>query len=802
MVVIKAIFGSVCEAASTTLVVNKGFVPPLDNPLDVIGVIEDEEKFGNLDDEDSIHLCLILALEVIFMGRNVIQKHSDEHYFGLKKDRMYVPTYTLSGFVFAFQVWIFESFERCNGWWIKDPKVIPRALEWLKKSIFQKSDCRYLFAKESRTTTDIKPTLAEYDSSWWIRSQVYFREHVPKAPVIQHHSLFETYLSKLEKSRKRAHASCRVSSSFCTTDISTNKKWLKDEVISDLNVRVFKLETIIHVLARERNEENGVLHFNEEFSSLGRDFIDSLNILFNDLIKPHDSDEDISNEKNSIEEQRFRMEEANRMRLEEDKMLQIAEVKKQKRHEFMNSTHVKTILAKLTPSKGNHVDYVTGKTNPKQLKCKFPWREDYTVVRHFWLALSCLDPSQKGWLSEEHIDLWVDYMWHGRPENANWAMYATPWSDVDQVYFPINETAQHWCLAQLDILSRLVTFYDSGYTYDYEWRDYNTHGETNVYTSLDTTTYTSALPIGFQLSSVPLHLFATNCILNMMVKLFEVDNERDFRIVRETYAMCHELNVRCEDRREQMIEMQSFLHVLVESYNLLKELQDYELEKCMELMKSICETQLKERLPIILECAKVFDKKGINQSDYCIRFKLAENVPKQGGIFGDCGVWVCIFLYRLSHGLSLDVEDPVNVALAYREKMVRFPTHNNTSGTSRVVVVRALDELAVVSNETKLPNYMRFFFLQQVAEAKAFAKLIREKADNARACLAKLVVMIGELEAMDESLMGFDILDCLKQSKELENITLKALSDLIAHAEEAIHLKEGHVDFMDLEIDH
>ncbi|GKC74379.1 hypothetical protein Tco_1120262 [Tanacetum coccineum] len=37
--------------------------------LDVIGVIEDEEKFGNLDNDDSICLCLILALEVIFIGR-------------------------------------------------------------------------------------------------------------------------------------------------------------------------------------------------------------------------------------------------------------------------------------------------------------------------------------------------------------------------------------------------------------------------------------------------------------------------------------------------------------------------------------------------------------------------------------------------------------------------------------------------------------------------------------------------------------------------------------------------------------
>ncbi|GKD86656.1 hypothetical protein Tco_1357810 [Tanacetum coccineum] len=100
---------------------------------------------------------------------------------------------------------------------------------------------------------------------------------------------------------------------------------------------------------------------------------------------------------------------------------------------------------------------------------------------------------------------------------------------------------------------------------------------------------------------------------------------------------------------------------------------------------------------------------------------------------------------------------------------------SSSSGTSRVVVVRALDELDVISGETKLPNYLR-------------------------ACLAKLVVMLGEMEAMDESLVVFDILDYLKESKELENTTLKASSNLIAHAEEAIRLKEGYVDVMDLEI--
>ncbi|GJZ50757.1 hypothetical protein Tco_0605272 [Tanacetum coccineum] len=275
------------------------------------------------------------------------------------------------------------------------------------------------------------------------------RQHVPKAPVIEHHSLFETYLSKLEKSRKHAHSNFRVSSSVCTTNIISPKKWLKDEVICELNVCVFKLETIIQVLARERNEEYGVLHFNDEFSSLGCEFMDSLNGLFQDLIQPDYLDEDISNDfvvedelrlcledeermlleqgKNIIEEQRFRVEEAKRM----------------------------SILGKLTHSKRNHIDIVPGKTNSivswveinKQrqntndsslldlLKKVKPWVEDISRLFHsldkVWLALDIERfISQQGHVkckfpwSDDYtdIDLWVDYIWHGRPNNANWAM--------------------------------------------------------------------------------------------------------------------------------------------------------------------------------------------------------------------------------------------------------------------------------------------------------------------------------------------------------------------------------------------
>ena len=32
---------------------------------------------------------------------------------------------------------------------------------------------------------------------------------------------------------------------------------------------------------------------------------------------------------------------------------------------------------------------------------KFPWSDDYTVDRNFWLRLVCLDPTRKGWLTEQ-----------------------------------------------------------------------------------------------------------------------------------------------------------------------------------------------------------------------------------------------------------------------------------------------------------------------------------------------------------------------------------------------------------------
>jgi hypothetical protein len=68
----------------------------------------------------------------------------------------------------------------------------------------------------------------------------------------------------------------------------------------------------------------------------------------------------------------------------------------------------------------------------------------------------------------------------------------------------------------------------------------------------------------------------------------------------------------------------------------------------------------------------VFDKKGIDPKLYAITFNTAQSVPTKGGTYRDCGMWVCIIFYRLAYNKSLDVLDPDQTALAYREKMAEF----------------------------------------------------------------------------------------------------------------------------------
>ncbi|GKA50910.1 phospholipase-like, aminotransferase-like mobile domain protein [Tanacetum coccineum] len=85
-------------------------------------------------------------------------------------------------------------------------------------------------------------------------------------------------------------------------------------------------------------------------------------------------------------------------------------------------------------------------------------------------------------------------------------------------------------------------------------------------------------------------------------------------------------------------------------------------------MRSCLET----KLPVLLHRTGVFASKGIDPNSYSIKFSQEQRFPPSECLIWECGVFVCLFLYRLAHGIPLAVEDPIQMALAYREKMVKF----------------------------------------------------------------------------------------------------------------------------------
>ncbi|GJZ38292.1 phospholipase-like protein [Tanacetum coccineum] len=80
---------------------------------------------------------------------------------------------------------------------------------------------------------------------------------------------------------------------------------------------------------------------------------------------------------------------------------------------------------------------------------------------------------------------------------------------------------------------------------------------------------------------------------------------------------------------------------------------------------------LDESLAMFHICSGVvtfYDSKkteGGEYPKYKISFRKAEHVPKQSAVFGDCGVFLCMFLYRLANGILLALDDPLQSTLAY-----------------------------------------------------------------------------------------------------------------------------------------
>nr|GEZ70541.1 hypothetical protein [Tanacetum cinerariifolium] len=283
------------------------------------------------------HIWMHLYDEIM----NVVCNHKNEHLEGLHKSYNYVPTYTLSSFVWAF--------------------------------------------KESNPIFDLRPTLAEYKPEWWTSTIDFLQVYIPRTPI-RKHDLLDAYLQKVSAGRERNRL-CRHISTMITNVRRSKISSLKDFVIKELNSCIFKLEAIIHVLGLER--KGGVvekLKFGDEFCHLSGDFCDELNHDFLELFESaicnsvgtqldadtEDVFDELEEEERLLLEEDIPIEEEKMVRLEEQKRLVIKEemaleVKKswgkdyrKRSYAFMNSDHMKQAMAWCAPKK--RMLYVTVRT--------------------------------------------------------------------------------------------------------------------------------------------------------------------------------------------------------------------------------------------------------------------------------------------------------------------------------------------------------------------------------------------------------------------------------------------------------
>ncbi|GJX91222.1 hypothetical protein Tco_0344548 [Tanacetum coccineum] len=135
--------------------------------------------------------------------------------------------------------------------------------------------------------------------------------------------------------------------------------------------------------------------------------------------------------------------------------------------------------------------------------------------------------------------------------------------------------------------------------------------------------------------------------------------------------------------------------------------------------------------------------------------------------------------------------------MVYSERRLTF---SRFVGPSNILARQVTDDLIDFSGETSLPKYMKFFFLQQIAETRRFINIMREEAQTARKCIAQLNTLIAEIEDMGDADDVFDTLMYLRDDIRDENTKLMCLNDAIAQAEDKIAMKEGHVKIIQADV--
>ncbi|GKA49763.1 phospholipase-like protein, partial [Tanacetum coccineum] len=239
-------------------------------------LIEDEEKFSKVSDEDAIRICLLLSLQNTFPWgehiwrqlydsiKNVSSKHKLEHLDGLRKNPNHVPSYSLYDFLFDFKIWIIESSCESDRWWTKVPELIPLAVAWTRKAEFFK--LQYFGDLFHKAPIELALTKAEFQSNWYTPSCDFFMWYAPRRPPVSIGGLYGEYLNKRsaaratkQKDNREFHPGLRGRQKGREAALIDRVRDLEGlceslltlpKEVKSLRGHIFKLESIIYRMSR------------------------------------------------------------------------------------------------------------------------------------------------------------------------------------------------------------------------------------------------------------------------------------------------------------------------------------------------------------------------------------------------------------------------------------------------------------------------------------------------------------------------------------------------------------------------
>ncbi|GKA21965.1 hypothetical protein Tco_0707927 [Tanacetum coccineum] len=528
------------------------FIFDIDGRTLELDLVKNDVAFNNLDDDDVVRVCLLLALDYVFMGQeikhvllkpivnlvdilsewdkflwgeymwrefhkrvyNVVAKHREYHLKMLGNNPRYVANYALYGFVFPLKIWGLETFSNSIHWWRKDENAIPRGVTTPNPATRGSSSSRSVHTcvrKEVRREVHVRTEVHSFVEEE-VCTQSVDKEDVPDIVVLEK-NIKEQQMQIADMQRLDHNVDNNVDHNVDNNvdhnvDHIVGDKVVLDKIFKEQQLQILDMQrrllSLEHITKTQNNglsePDHNVDHLDKvvQVGGLNHQSTEGANHCmyskhldknWNDVSENHHVD-DLDHQSvegvsqvTSVNKELFTspndpgFSQANSVfgYVDVDNMDKdgcITDVKtvarpflRQRRLDNACDLTRSPNAPKRSVSVPEEIMSLFRDKKKMEMQWTYPWLDDgYRIQMDFWERLVGRSASKRGWLADDHIDIWIEYLWHFRQPNDDWAMaspylsdmlsryelplyyadgikYGVPWfaSGVEKVYFPVKE---------------------------------------------------------------------------------------------------------------------------------------------------------------------------------------------------------------------------------------------------------------------------------------------------------------------------------------------------------------------------